>query len=57
MGLKAATSKLSWCLSSYASYLFKKIQLIQNNNAYHKILSKGTAQMMSNILVHPPMNG
>ena len=29
--------------------LFKTIQLIQNNIAYHKILSEGTAQLMSNI--------
>ena len=33
--------------------LFKTIQLIQNNIAYHKILSEGTAQLMSNIWVHP----
>ena len=33
--------------------LFKTIQLIQNNNAYHKILSQGTAQLMSNFWVHP----
>ena len=36
--------------------LFETIQLIQNNNAYHKILNEGTAQLMSNTLVHPKMN-
>ena len=36
--------------------LFQIIQLIQNSNASYKIMSKGTGQLMSNILVHPPMN-
>ena len=36
--------------------LVEKIQLIQHNNAHHKVLSEVTAQLTSNILVLPPMN-
>ena len=36
--------------------LFETIQLIQNNNACLKIVREGTAQLMSNILVHLPVN-
>ena len=55
--MKAATLGIFmvYVLICLQTNLFETIQLIQDNNAYHELLSEGTGQLMSNIVVHPPM--